>query len=732
MVSTYQAGQIVTIRSQNTDLNTHFASLERPMGMTLHDGELAVGSAYQLLQYRNIPAVAPKVEPSGTHDACYILRNTRVTGDIDIHEMAYGNDGLWIVNTRMSCLCTLDQKYSVVPRWRPPFIKAYDLGDRCHLNGLAMQDGEPAFVTALGETDTPGGWRKNKASGGLLMEVSSGQVLRRGISMPHSPRWYQNKLWFLESGKGELCYLDSATGEKTVVAMLPGFTRGLDFIGQYAFVGLSQVRETAIFAGLPLTQRVEDRKCGVWIVDINLGEVVGFLSFTGNVKEIFSVQIVPSAFPALLDVDDPLVRTSYTLPDAALKDVAPDDPLQTIRDQALQAYAKQDYQSAISLYGEVIEHAPEDIAARYSLGLLYYECERWQDALNALETLVDKDPDHAEAYNTLGSIHVELKDYQSAMNYLERAISIDQKFAQAHFNRGLLNLKLGQFKEGWKGFEWRWQLPDFTPLGTHKPKWDGGDISDQTLLVHTEQGNGDAIQYARFLPLAKTKCAKLVVLCVEALRDLFQTMDCVDEVRVPGNLSSDTFDTFIPIMSLTKIFSVDHSDVATTYPYLAVPDYVSVPALANNQKQKIGICWKGQASHSNDKNRSIALDLFLSMFSSDVDLISFQLPVNPDERKLLSQSGIKDLEPHLTDYARTAAFLTQIDLLVTVDTSVAHLAGALNIPTWIILPHNSDWRWQLTGDTTPWYDSVRLFRQDSSANKDKVLDKVKHALQSEL
>ncbi|MCP3955799.1 MAG: TIGR03032 family protein, partial [Desulfobacterales bacterium] len=198
LVSTYQAGQLITIRAQENGLNTHFTAMEKPMGMCLRGGELAVGSAFQLVEYSNMPAVAPKVEPVGTHDSCFLPRNIRVTGDIDIHEMAYGKDGLWIVNTRMSCLCTLDQQYSVVPKWRPPFISAYDLGDRCHLNGLALKDGEPAYVTALGETDTPGGWRGNKASGGLLMEVPGGRVIRRGLSMPHSPRWYQNRLWYLE------------------------------------------------------------------------------------------------------------------------------------------------------------------------------------------------------------------------------------------------------------------------------------------------------------------------------------------------------------------------------------------------------------------------------------------------------------------------------------------------------------------------------------------------------
>jgi uncharacterized protein (TIGR03032 family) len=140
--------------------------------------------------------------------------------------------------------------------------------DRCHLNGLAMLDGRPQFVTLLGETDTPGGWRENKANGGLLMEVPTNQTLLRGLSMPHSPRWYNNRRWFLESGQGTLALAEARRGTWQTVAELPGFSRGLDFYGPLAFIGLSQVRESATFSSIPLVERWTERTCGVWVVDI--------------------------------------------------------------------------------------------------------------------------------------------------------------------------------------------------------------------------------------------------------------------------------------------------------------------------------------------------------------------------------------------------------------------------------------------------------------------------------
>jgi uncharacterized protein (TIGR03032 family) len=319
VVSTYQAGKCIILRADGDSINTHFKIFEKPMGMASDREKLAIGTAFQLWELRNVPAVAQKLEPPGKHDACYLPRKVRITGDIDIHEMAYVKDELWFVNTRFSCLCTLDDKHSFVPRWKPHFISAYDLSDRCHLNGLGMRGDRPQYVTALGATNTSAGWRENKAKGGILMDIEANEIIASGLSMPHSPRWYAGKLWVLESGNGSLATVDLATGALTTVAELPGFTRGIDFWGNLAFIGLSQVRETAVFSGIPITERLRERICGVWVVNIETGDIIAFLRFEEAVQEIFAVQVLPGIqFPEIIDWDRELLASSYVLPDEAI------------------------------------------------------------------------------------------------------------------------------------------------------------------------------------------------------------------------------------------------------------------------------------------------------------------------------------------------------------------------------------------------------------------------------
>jgi uncharacterized protein (TIGR03032 family) len=283
---------------------------------------LAIGTTLEICEFHNLPAVAQRLEPAGRHDACFLPRSSVTTGDIQIHEMAWAGDELWFVNTRFSCLCTRSAVLSFVPRWWPPFVTQLAPEDRCHLNGLCLVNGRPAFVTALGETDTPVGWREHKQDGGILMEVASGQVLLRGLSMPHSPRWYDGRLWVLESGCGSVGFVDPQTQRYQQLAELPGFTRGLDFCGPLAFVGLSQVRESAVFSGIPLTQRLQERTCGVWVLDIRSGETVAFLKFEEAVQEIIAVHVLPQyRFPDLINDDPTLIADSFVLPDEALRSV---------------------------------------------------------------------------------------------------------------------------------------------------------------------------------------------------------------------------------------------------------------------------------------------------------------------------------------------------------------------------------------------------------------------------
>ena len=322
LVSTYQSGRVVLLRADGEALNTHFRSFPSPMGLALGPQYLAIGTARDVWEYRNVPAAARGLKPAGKHDACFLPRACHVTGDIRIHDMAFAGGELWVVNTRFSSLCVLDRDHSFVPRWRPPFVSALAPEDRCHLNGLAVVAERPAYVTALGVSDAAGGWREGKAGGGVLLDVASGEVVAGGLSMPHSPRWHDGRLWVLESGKGEVGVVDLAAGRVETVARLPGFTRGLAFAGPYAFVGLSQVRES-VFAGIPLGERLKERVCGVWMIDLRSGAAAGFLRFEDAVQEIFEVALLPGLrFPELTEPDDDLTAATYVVPDAALAEVA--------------------------------------------------------------------------------------------------------------------------------------------------------------------------------------------------------------------------------------------------------------------------------------------------------------------------------------------------------------------------------------------------------------------------
>jgi uncharacterized protein (TIGR03032 family) len=321
LVTTYQAGKLVLVRADGEKLNTHFRDFVSPMGLALADGRLAVGTFRAVWEFHNVPGVAAKLAPGGLHDACFLPRSIHYTGNIAIHEMAWGDLGLWIVNTRFSCLCTLDTVHSFVPRWRPPFITALGPEDRCHLNGLAMVNGSPRYASALGMTDTPAGWRADKAKGGIVLEVPSNEIVARGLSMPHSPRWHNGELWLCESGTGSLGLIDKERGRFEPVVELPGFTRGIDFVGSLAFVGLSQVRESAVFSGIPITERLTERTCGVWVVDLSRGAIVAFLRFEDALQEIFAVQVVRRVrFPDLICDNNEILNDSFVLPPEALAD----------------------------------------------------------------------------------------------------------------------------------------------------------------------------------------------------------------------------------------------------------------------------------------------------------------------------------------------------------------------------------------------------------------------------
>lgn len=292
IVSTYQAGKLVVVGSHQERVTQSFHNFDRPMGVAIHNDSMAVASRDRVWFLSSAPEIAPEMPPRGTFDACYLTRRAQLTGEVQAHEIGWADDELWIVNTAFSCLCTLDDRYNFVPRWKPRFISQLAPEDRCHLNGMAIENGQLKYVSAMSETDVKGGWRPNKVTSGCLIDVASEETVARGLAMPHSPRVHNGAVYLLDSGRGELVTVDVETGSWDTVARLPGYTRGLDFVGDYAVIGLSKIRETSTFGGVPIAEKRDELRCGFAVVDLRSGRTVSRYEFQSGVDEIFAITAV--------------------------------------------------------------------------------------------------------------------------------------------------------------------------------------------------------------------------------------------------------------------------------------------------------------------------------------------------------------------------------------------------------------------------------------------------------
>ena len=315
LISTYQTGHLIAVSAREGTLKLAFHQFERAMGIAVKPGTIAVCTRKEVWFLRDAPDIAAKLP--GHHDSCFLARTSHFTDDIQAHEAAWVGREFWIVNTLFSCLCALHPHYSFTPRWRPPFISALRPEDRCHLNGVAVVDGQPRYVTALAETDSPSGWRTLKNNGGCLIEVPSGHLVARGLSLPHSPRVEGNRIFFLHSGNGDLAMADAKTGAVTSVAPVLGISRGLAIHDGYAFIGLSKARPS--LEGVPIVAEREKLRCGLWVLNLQTGTVAAHLEFHTGVEEIFDVQVLPgivspyiSGPAAAQDTGEPL----WTIPPA--------------------------------------------------------------------------------------------------------------------------------------------------------------------------------------------------------------------------------------------------------------------------------------------------------------------------------------------------------------------------------------------------------------------------------
>ncbi|ACC80157.1 TIGR03032 family protein [Nostoc punctiforme] len=309
--TTYQAGKLFFIGlQQGGKLSVFERTFERCMGLYAYGSSLYMSSLYQLWRFENI------LQPGQVHDnydAVYLPQISYVTGDLDIHDIALSNspfpkgkipssglnnsENLIFVNTLFSCLAKVSPTHSFIPLWQPPFISKLAAEDRCHFNGLAMRDGQPRYVTVVSQSDAAEGWRDRRADGGCIIDVESNEIVLKGLSMPHSPRWYRDKLWLLNSGTGDFGYVDLERGSFEPVAFCPGYMRGCAFHGNFAIVGISQPRHNKTFSGLPLDEKLQQKnvepRCGLLVIDLRTGDIVHSLRIEGAVLELYDVATLP-------------------------------------------------------------------------------------------------------------------------------------------------------------------------------------------------------------------------------------------------------------------------------------------------------------------------------------------------------------------------------------------------------------------------------------------------------
>ncbi len=293
--STYQTGKLFLVGSNADRLSVFERTFDRARGLYGTAQTLWLGTRYQLWRFENM---LPAGQFHGGYDRLYVPRVGYTTGDLDIHDIAVEDSGRVVfAATACNCLATLSPKRSFQPLWLPPFISKLATEDRCHLNGLALRDGKARYVTAVSSSDVVDGWRDRRTAGGCVIDVTSGDVVAEGLSMPHSPRWYRDRLWVLHSGKGEFGWVDLAAGRFEPIAFCPGYLRGLAFAGDHAIVSLSQPRQDKTFGGLALdaehARKSADAQCGLQIIDLKTGNVAQWLKVEGMVTEIYDVVALP-------------------------------------------------------------------------------------------------------------------------------------------------------------------------------------------------------------------------------------------------------------------------------------------------------------------------------------------------------------------------------------------------------------------------------------------------------
>jgi tetratricopeptide (TPR) repeat protein len=364
------------------------------------------------------------------------------------------------------------------------------------------------------------------------------------------------------------------------------------------------------------------------------------------------------------------------------------------------------------------------------LGHAYRKLDRFDDAKKAFNTLLTGDPDHIDALMGMGYTHHEQLNLDKALGYYDTVLELDSDNVDAHWNKATLLLIQGDFKRGWVEAEWRKKLPGYPAFSHKQPQWDGSDLNGKRILLESEQGYGDSIQFIRYAEQLKDMGAYVIVSTSKALFSLFKNIKAIDSLVLSGE-KKPGFDVFAPLMSLPFLLYDRSSVIPDKIPYIELEQKESIVSRElKNDVLKIGISWAGNALNKNDRKRSCSLHHFTPLFAlKGFQFYSFQMGNQKQELNSLNDhERIIDLSPHISDFLDTASLMKHMDLIISVDSAPAHLAGAIGKPIWLTIPCFPDWRWLLERDDCPWYPTMRIFRQPSPGDWQHVI----HSIQQEL
>jgi len=391
-------------------------------------------------------------------------------------------------------------------------------------------------------------------------------------------------------------------------------------------------------------------------------------------------------------------------------------------------------EEALEAYERALTLSPASIKTLNNMAVLHRWQGRLEEAKMICQGILSNHPDVIEVQNNLGDILQAQGCVEDARVAFEQVLRLDPSHPEGHHNLAVLLLLCGDFENGWREYEWRWLAKEFPSERRNftQPLWTGEDLNGQTVLLYVEQGLGDALQFVRYAPLVKNKGGRVIVECPKTLARLFETVEGIDQVVTRGEGLPD-FDLQCPFLSLPGLLSPTQESIPAEIPYFHLNDQLRQPwrnILAECEGLKVGLVWAGSPHHTNDRERSIRLEALSPLFGvSGCCFINLQIGDSAQQMAEVNLPII-DKTSEIDDYADTAALVSALDLVISVDTSVAHVAGALGKPVWVLLPHAPDWRWMLERDDSPWYPTMKLFRQPKRGAWDSVIFRVKAELET--